>query len=220
MITENTAWEGGLCGVSAFGIGGSDVHTILLSNPQTKKKYREEMGGDSSGNRPYLVPFSGRTAEAVEYALNNLASRTALDKEEIGLIHQIFKSEIPNHSFRGYALLSPTTPNTKSCPEAEMEVEELTSFKKRPVWFIFSGMGTQWSGMGRELMEFGVFKESITKAATALKIYNFDLLNLILNGSEELFENVLNAFVSIVAIQVEPCANADTTQSHSLFGYS
>jgi len=51
-------------------------------------------------------------------------------------------------------------------------------------------------------MRFAVFEKSLTKSATLLQKYNFDLFEVILDGTEETFENVLNSFVSIAAIQV------------------
>lgn len=34
---------------------------------------------------------------------------------------------------------------------------------KRPVWFVFSGMGSQWAGMGTQLMAIPIFAGAIEK---------------------------------------------------------
>lgn len=34
---------------------------------------------------------------------------------------------------------------------------------RRPVWFVYSGMGSQWAGMGSELMRIPVFAAAIEK---------------------------------------------------------
>lgn len=51
-------------------------------------------------------------------------------------------------------------------------------------------------------MQFEVFEKSILKSADLLSQYNFDLFDVILNGKDETFDNVLNSFAAIAAIQV------------------
>jgi fatty acid synthase, animal type len=34
---------------------------------------------------------------------------------------------------------------------------------KRPIWFVFSGMGSQWSGMAKDLMKIPTFAAAIQK---------------------------------------------------------
>lgn len=34
---------------------------------------------------------------------------------------------------------------------------------KRPLWFVYSGMGSQWSGMGTELMRLPIFSAAIER---------------------------------------------------------
>lgn len=34
---------------------------------------------------------------------------------------------------------------------------------KRPVWFVYSGMGSQWATMGAELMRIPIFAASIER---------------------------------------------------------
>jgi len=77
-----------------------------------------------------------------------------------------------------------------------------SSTERRPVWFIYSGMGTQWAGMGREMMRFGQFRRTIRKCSAVLEPFHVNLQELILNGSTEHFENTLNCFIVITSIQV------------------
>lgn len=76
------------------------------------------------------------------------------------------------------------------------------SLKKRPVWFIFSGMGSQWLGMGLDLMKFPIFADAIEKCDLILKPLGVDLKNILTSLNEKLFDNILNSFVGIAAIQV------------------
>ncbi len=63
-------------------------------------------------------------------------------------------------------------------------------------------MGTQWPGMGRDLMELEVFRRSIMKSDEALKPFGLHLYDIIMNGDAATFENTHNSFVGIAAIQV------------------
>jgi fatty acid synthase len=74
--------------------------------------------------------------------------------------------------------------------------------EKRPVWFVFSGMGTQWAGMGKDLMQLEVFEKGIRKCAEALEPEGINLYDIILSTDESTFDNVMYSFVSIAAIQV------------------
>lgn len=82
----------------------------------------------------------------------------------------------------------------------------------RPVWFVFSGMGTQWQYMGRDLMILDCFRESIMQSDAALRPYGVQLYDLIIHPQDDTFANVVNSFVGIVAIQV------DRYLSDSVFG--
>lgn len=63
-------------------------------------------------------------------------------------------------------------------------------------------MGTQWSGMGKDMMTIEIFHKSIKQSAEILKPFEVELMSLILKSSPDDFSNVLNSFVTIVAIQV------------------
>ena len=64
-------------------------------------------------------------------------------------------------------------------------------------------MGTQWHGMGRKMMDIDVFKSSILRSDTILKPYNVNLFDMLVNGEESTFEDTINSFVGIAAIQVK-----------------
>lgn len=78
----------------------------------------------------------------------------------------------------------------------------MESGEPRPVWFVFSGMGSQWPGMAKTLMQLPVFAASINRSAAALRPHNIDLINLITEAPATAFDDVINSFVSIAAVQV------------------
>ena len=81
-------------------------------------------------------------------------------------------------------------------------LQQCTSAEKRPVWFVFAGMGTQWHGMGRDLMQLDVFRQSIMESDAVLQPYGLRLYDLLMTGDEDAFNDTLNSFIGIAAIQV------------------
>ena len=62
-------------------------------------------------------------------------------------------------------------------------------------------MGAQWHGMGRDLMQLDVFRQSIMESDAVLRPYGLKLYDLLMTGDEDAFD-ILNTFVGIAAIQV------------------
>ncbi|KAI8423475.1 hypothetical protein MSG28_012596 [Choristoneura fumiferana] len=80
--------------------------------------------------------------------------------------------------------------------EAEPTRNEMEVTETRPVWFVFAGMGSQWSGMARTLMQLPIFAASIARLAAALRPLNFDLIYVLTEAPEVAFDNILNSAVS------------------------
>ncbi|KAI4493375.1 hypothetical protein M0802_009435 [Mischocyttarus mexicanus] len=186
VVDKPLPWKGGLVGLNSFGFGGANAHIVLRSNPKPKLSPVLET------KLPKLVIASARTEEAVDFMLNTIKEYEQ-DDEFISLIHDIHADNIPGHSVRGFEILGNS--NIR-------DVIQYNNSGKRPVWFVFSGMGSQWAGMGKELFSIETFQRSMLRCAEALKPEGIDLINLILHGTNETFKNVLNCFVSIAAIQV------------------
>ncbi|KAK9502678.1 hypothetical protein O3M35_011399 [Rhynocoris fuscipes] len=184
VVDRNWKWDGGIAAVNSFGFGGANVHVILKSNPKPKSSPCKD-------NIPRLVAISGRTQDAVDSFLTKLEEMPR-DDDLITLLHDIHKQNIAGHPYRGYTVIG-----------AEGKTREIAEVSnKTQVWYVFSGMGSQWAGMGRAFMCLEPFSKAIHKCATVLNEEGVDLLDLIFNGDDSLFDNILNCFVSIAAVQV------------------
>ncbi|XP_043486066.1 fatty acid synthase [Polistes fuscatus] len=186
VVDKPLPWKGGLVALNSFGFGGANAHIVLRSNPKPKLSPVLET------KLPKLIIASGRTEEAVDFMLDTI-KQYEQDDEFISIIHDIHADNISGHSARGFEILGNS--NIR-------DVGQYNNTGKRPVWFVFSGMGSQWAGMGKELFCIETFQRSLLRCAEALKPEGVDLINLILHGTNETFKNVLNSFVSIAAIQV------------------
>ena len=63
-------------------------------------------------------------------------------------------------------------------------------------------MGTQWDGMGRDLLCIDTFRNSILSSSALLKQFDIDLYNMIANAHEDTYKDTVKSFVGIAAIQV------------------
>nr|XP_018912187.1 PREDICTED: fatty acid synthase-like [Bemisia tabaci] len=175
VVDKPLTWDGGLVAVNSFGFGGANAHVILRSKETSKPvPIRDTL--------PRIVAVSGRTEEAVLFQLAEIEKLPRND-EFIGLIHGLYKKTMHNHDYRGYTVLESYPPmrEVKSCHG-----------QKRPVWYVFPGMGSQWAGMTK----------AILTCADVLRVENFDLIAVLNSDDERTFENPLNSFVSIVAVQI------------------
>ncbi|MFF5112045.1 SDR family NAD(P)-dependent oxidoreductase [Streptosporangium sp. NPDC000509] len=169
VVQENTPLpDGAVAGVSSFGVGGTNCHVVLSA---------AERGGDAPENpveAPLLWPMSGKTAGAVRDQARvlhtELLSRPDLSLADVGFSLATTRTAFPYRTvisatsradFLG-ALDTLTGPNVVSA-KARAEV--------KPV-FVFPGQGTQWVGMGTELLDTSpVFREQYTACAKALKSF-------------------------------------------------
>ncbi|GAB6033131.1 hypothetical protein CHUAL_012740 [Chamberlinius hualienensis] len=65
-----------------------------------------------------------------------------------------------------------------------------------------TGMGCQWRGMAREMMQLPVFRDSLLRANEYLKPHNINLLNLIFSDDDRTWDTILHSFVALISIQV------------------
>ncbi|XP_043463802.1 fatty acid synthase-like [Leptopilina heterotoma] len=192
VVTELTPWTGDYAVVNNLAFSGGCSNIIL----KDFKKEKKNMGKpDDSLSR--LVIASGRTKETVDYLLNDLENRP-VDVEMLQLLYDIFETETSNHLYRGYTLLPPTgLPKTKL-----RNIQHYVSGEKREVWYMFSGMGSQWVGMGKALLQIPVFEKAIKKCDKVLKPRGIDIVHIITDSNPKMFDNIVNSFVGIAAIQV------------------
>ncbi|KAG5889542.1 hypothetical protein JTB14_024951 [Gonioctena quinquepunctata] len=113
------------------------------------------------------------------------------DDECLALVDEIHTQNIEGYNYRGYAVLGDDT------------VKEIGKYtKERPIWFIYTGMGSQWTKMGKDLMRIEVFRNTMQKMAAVLQPYGVDLIDVITNPSPTTFDDITNCFCGIGAIEI------------------
>ncbi|KAI1291794.1 Fatty acid synthase [Halotydeus destructor] len=195
-VVENTPYNGGLAGLNSFGFGGVNVHLIIKSN-------EKEQGPESRiaiGNVPRAVHMCGRTEEAVNHVFDFIeANPEKVTSEFLALVNDVSKtSSSSGMNYRGSMLM-------KCKEEASSEAfprSIVREGEKRPLWLVFSGMGSQWPAMAKGLMHLDVFAKSIHDCANVLRPYDMDLLHMLISEDESTLDTTVAPFVAIAAVQI------------------
>uniref|UniRef100_A0A8C2GMU5 Fatty acid synthase n=1 Tax=Cyprinus carpio TaxID=7962 RepID=A0A8C2GMU5_CYPCA len=186
VVSEPIPVRGGIVGINSFGFGGSNVHVIL--RPPGSKSLAQA----AQPSVPRLLQASGRTEEAVTTLLNN-AQQHKDNPSYLSLLNDVSGVPTAAMPYRGYALIG---------AQGELTEVQQAQPTPRPLWYICSGMGTQWAGMGRSLMQLPEFRESIQRSDVALKDIGLCVSRLLMDADESTFEDTVHAFVGLAAIQV------------------
>ncbi|XP_037026904.1 fatty acid synthase-like [Bradysia coprophila] len=192
VCTEPTPLKGSLIAVNVFGIGGVNVHALLRKADKRDRPNRDE-------SLPILICWSGRTEEAVRTVFERLKS-IPIDVEFIALLHNIQKTEFKAHLHRGHILLKGDEGDTlpQCIDEKTSAVEEQNN---RPIVWMFSGLGSQYPKVAQHLMQIQPFANSISKCHEVLAQFDMDLIAS-LTQDESAFDNLVNSFVCVTAIQI------------------
>ncbi|XP_065222314.1 fatty acid synthase-like [Planococcus citri] len=187
VVTETTGLPGSVVAVNSLGLSGLVGHIVLEQNPKTK------IDNADDDKLPRLIVLCGRVENDLKQVIETI-EKMPLDTNMIALINDIFKIPIPSHMYRAYSVLP-----AGSNPTNDVQVVE---GENRPIWFLFSGMGSQWNGMGNGLLDIPSFANAIERCDKVLKPKGVDIYNILTSDDPALFDDIVNAFVGIIAVQV------------------
>lgn len=190
VVTDVTALTTQYVTMNSFGVGGSNANFILKQHDKPKQMV--------TGSLPRLVLWSGRTKNSVETMFEDILRRP-LDVEHLALLHNIQKVETPSFIARGYAIFSnDVASNTSKCLISRISIHN----ENRPLVWVFSGVGSTWNPMGKDLMKIPSFKESMDKCAEVAKSLGLNLLEVFTSEDPSVFEKVENQLIGITAMQI------------------
>ncbi|PSN36092.1 hypothetical protein C0J52_13099 [Blattella germanica] len=185
VVDKIETLPGDYVGVNAFGLGGSNSHVVMRRHEKIKSNVAKDQ-------LPRLVAVSGRTEAAVNYFLDKIDAMPR-DDDCVALLHEIHKSNISKHNYRGF-----TITNTKSPSRNVSQICE----DNRPVWFVCTGWGAQWLGQTKELMKIQVFERRIKMCSKVLEKKGINLYDIITKESNIEHENFIEVFLTIGATQL------------------
>lgn len=192
VATEAEDLNSEFIAMNSFGLGGGNAHALFRGN--SKQKINAGIPQDDL-NR--LLLWSGRTEGAVNAIFDDVTQR-ALDAEHIALLQNSQVLTSTANTYRGFAVFKHDVESGKAkCLARDVQFFNGT---RRPVVFVFTGIGSQWSEMGKSLMEIPSFTTSIQKSHEILAKLGLNLKEIILEEND--FSNVLHSYVGIVAIEI------------------
>ncbi|XP_059608115.1 fatty acid synthase-like [Phlebotomus argentipes] len=195
VVTEAEEFRGrNFAAVNSVSFAGGISHVLLES--VAKEKLNNGLPAD---DLPRLISWAGRTEEGVHEMFKFMASHP-LDAEFVGLVHETQTETVSNNIFRGFGVFQKDVDGGNAVV-LEQSVQHFPGVK-RPVVWLFSGMGSQWPQMGSSLMSIPIFRRSVERSHEVLLAKGVDLIGLLTSDDPETFDNILNSFVGIAAVQI------------------
>ncbi|MET8759935.1 SDR family NAD(P)-dependent oxidoreductase [Lentzea sp. NPDC004782] len=133
-------------GVNSFGFGGTNAHAILEEWTAPRPVQPED-----ERERPQLLPLSARSPQALRALTESFA--TWLEQPGAPAFGQVCRAaalERDHHRCRAFVVASSPAAAAKELRALEVEAVAAT---RNAVAFVYTGMGPQWWGMGRELLD-------------------------------------------------------------------
>lgn len=192
VCSETSDLKGNLVAINSFGFGGANAHALLSQHKKKKINF-----GIPSDGIPRIINWSSRTDKGVSEFFDCIDAER-LDAEFVGLIQNTQSNDIAGYLYRGYGLYESDPTGNAKC--LNREIQHYTGLK-RPVVWIFTGMGSQWIEMGTSLMELPLFRSTVDKLQATMKSYDIDLIKIITTDDPTVYDNIINSFVGITCIQ-------------------
>jgi amino acid adenylation domain-containing protein len=151
-------------GVSALGVGGTNVHVVLEQAPETG------LGATSGETVPHLLALSSRTAEGLAEARKALAARLAAepDLDLAGVAHTLRTGRTP--FAHRTAVVARDSESAIAALNASAAVSGEAKQTSPLVVFMFPGQGSQHLGMGSSMYrDFPVFRAEMDRCADLLR---------------------------------------------------
>lgn len=194
VVTEVENLAGPYVSMNSFGLGGANAHAIFKGNSKSKIN-----NGIPNDNLNRLLCWAGRTEAAVNSIFDDVLSRP-LDAEYIALLQNTQIKTTLSNVYRGFGIfINDGTTQMATC--IQKDVQNFNSAKKPVVW-IYSGIGSQWLEMGADLMKLPIFAKSIENCHELMVPKGLNLKEIITSTDEKTFDNVLHSYVGIAAIEI------------------
>lgn len=165
-VQEKTEWPSSekprRAGVSALGVGGTNVHVILEEAP-----HRKPTNATSPANT--FFPLSATTPEALSAAVTRLGNFAGTSSQELSDISFTLQEGRRQYNYRTALSASSREELSRKCAEySGNAIASSPHFRK--LTFLFPGQGAQHPGMARDLYENEpVFRRVLNECAAILE---------------------------------------------------
>jgi acyl transferase domain-containing protein len=170
-------------GVNSFGIGGTNAHVVLEEAPLIS--HRSSVIGEKSKEREYqLILLSAKTPSALEKMTGNLAQY--LEKNiDINLEDAVYTLMLGRRTMKHRRMLvcSDTVDALRklTLPGSGKVHTFFNEVEKRPAIFMFSGLGSQYVHMGKDIYQTEpLFREEMDRCFDILKsLLGYDIKEIL-----------------------------------------
>ncbi len=186
-----------LAGVSSFGFGGTNVHVVVEEAPESAVSAAVR-GSKEESRRAELLPLSARSAEALSAVAGRFRELVADHQADpaVSLGDLCFSAGTRrNHWDHRLAVIARSEKELAERLDCVLRGEDhpdimtgiAAQAAPRKLVFVFSGQGSQWPGMGRELWrQEPVFRAALERCDEALRpCLGWSLLDRLLGGGSE-----------------------------------
>jgi len=164
-------------GISSFGIGGTNAHVVLEEAPDPNPAKQED--------KEQLLLVSARTENALAQACTDLAEALEVSADlSLSDVSHTLETGRKHFEFRRFVVARDQATAAESLRRKARGVRHLGG--ERHVAFMFSGQGSQHSGMGSQLYEQEpVYRTALDRCAEILRpVLDLDLTAALASGSE------------------------------------
>lgn len=173
--TQSGSWpnpgEKLVAGVSSFGMSGTNAHVVVSEGPRDPEGVWGAADAEAARERRWLLPISAKSPAALRMAAMRWARY--LEKDDMAVTcrdiaysascrraHLPFRLAVPGSSRREWA------EKLREYAGDDVQTSGDAPRTHRKLAVVFSGQGSQWSGMARTLMaQEAVFREALTRCA-------------------------------------------------------
>ncbi|KAI3325957.1 hypothetical protein HD806DRAFT_520675 [Xylariaceae sp. AK1471] len=168
--TQLTQWpaysnDARYIGINSFGYGGANAHAVL-QNAAVETRTPERSVNQSA----VVLPLSAATQASLDARREDLAN---FDWEQTDILDLAYTlaSRRSNFNTRGFLVAPRGDAISQSFKEQLFTTGTAASdVASQPLAFVFTGQGSQWAGMCRELfLEFPVFNKAISEMDSVLR---------------------------------------------------
>lgn len=181
--------------VNSFGISGTNAHLVLEEHVPDPAPVEEK-----APDRAELLTLSAATPEALKALATSVAEFLTAEDSHSPSLRDICYSAALHRSHLDSRLALPAVSHEQAAlalsafaqddPEPLLSFSQATDSTRRPrVVFVFPGQGSQWVGMGRELLgSEPVFTRAMQECDAAIQAETgWSVIDLLRNGPEERF---------------------------------
>lgn len=181
-----------LAGVNSFGFGGANAHAVLAEAPRAPLVEEE-----SAGDRAQLIPLSARSTAALHDLASAWKERLAHDEawkdaylRDLACNASLCRGHLPHR----LTLVAANKADLAAKLDAFVNGDTLpagvaqgaTRGNRPPLVFVYTGMGPQWWGMGRELLQDEpVFRRAVEQCEARWRVHaGWSLLDEMLSSED------------------------------------